>query len=1168
MINASNKILFLKDGKDLSDAVHEAIDTVCEVIREHNNFNGDPESIRVRDESITFIRFFNSNFRDEIPVLSKNDINKLYDLIGYSDSNRPSNDKIKELCLCDNNLKSERYAVSKGYFLGIKMGLQMVFIRLWKERVLLLPYDFEPPRCKYMSKENLRTLFFTPVSLAVRMQKSTFNPSLKDSSSKDYQHDDNRASYWFKLILASSWYEADDLSLDDFYEAKSINTGIVKSNWQIHLLIQLFINHFGEKLNFTKEEYLSREIESRESNNDTANANKARKANGIKRKGRTKAKPNDQKLLDGLISIYDKLEVITINELMLEVTKLTMSHLGNNESIFDKIYEQVLPQKYHNAVKYWLKMQRLYKGKKKYEDPTSLFTTLGQFNAYLFIYLPWWYANQSNQNKCPDYPDNLNKLNCEIFINRWTGGSSELPLDYISFVNLISQLKNWTNNTHYAMLHPLLMLLRWCERKKRRLPDADEFENLLDTDDLPGYTKYGHSKKTPLSRRLFKMFVRYCYALEKFQSQLVKKVEAGEFDLAKLKHLGGVATSFIYLEDDLPDDPRFHSISRLTQPRYLNLSECGLDRPMVSFDDEGGASYPINSFYRFFFDNEYLVNGENKTLIYPGDLHICLLAMETGIRANHLRWLDLDTFDMRVNIKMLDDYLHPLTVNTDKVKKEPWVSTVSSSVIRICLQQKKWRGDISNDCFNESIFYNGNKDTKFGAFRPLFSYSPKAGVPTNSVDDCFLALLLSFEQFLKDHGFEEEAMYKLRPKGHKYYGEINPEAVETKVTKEGHEFTPLTYAKRTTVHACRNSVVKEKTRYLPDSIVGKHITGQHPRLVTYYNLRDPEDHYDDQNRQWATKSGETNFNIPLSGEAFDREMPSNLQGGVMQKGINDDPVQAIDAYGLISIHLITDEDGNLKDGVSMIKAKKHLKLACNPTHFCPFDNVCPKEIVEELGEIKPCPICPYAISGINHLPAISAAKDAGFEEYTDAKEKLISIRKDAPKDLVILTEIEDRSNQLLMHAYGWEYREKELLSKRESIKKGFDTGEFTVGKPEFIANMLEPIYFKEDDNQAAYLLKRLRDCKAFPLLETKMIAAKFEMAKRKLMAVKDPRSALNFDVSMNPMKELYSLIQSYKELHGISNNQISQILNMTPQHLMEKLEMGFGLEFKNEVKDD
>jgi hypothetical protein len=1167
MINTGKDIIFLKEGKALSDAVHEAIVVVCNVIREFNNFNEDPESIRAKNELISFVRFFNCNFRDENPILLINDICKLYELIGFSTQKRPTNEQIKEHCLCIDKPNSKRYSVTKAYFSGIKLGMQLVFTRLWKEKVLLLPFGFEASRHEFIFEERFKSLFFTPILSCVRIQNSRFNPLLKYKSLKERRSGDCTASYWYRLILASSWYEPEDISLEELLEVRENNHNrearFTTSNLHIHSLVPVLVNCFGDKLNFTLLEFGNNSIEYYESRSNLKNANeirkligKAPKVSNHHTKVDNKAKSNEQKLLDDLTAIFDKFETIGINELVQALSRLTMTHLGNSGSIFEKVYPKVLPAKYQSAAKYWIKLQSLYADKKKYEDPKSLFGNLGLFHAYLFIYLPWWYAKDLNQDRLPDYPDTLNKLNCEVFINCWVGDSDVLPLDYISFINLISKQKSWTNNTHYAMVHPFLMFLRWCESKKRRLPEANEFENLLDTDDLPSYTKYGQSKKTPLARRMFKMFVRFCFALEGFQSQIEKKVEAGALNPTLL---GGVG-SFINFVEKAPEPI---SKGRFIQPVDFCLSTYGIDKPSVSFEDEDGQQYPINSIYRFFFHNDYIVKGENKALVYPGDLHCCLLAMETGIRGNHLVWLDLETFDMRVNLKMLEDYLHPLTVNTDKVKTEPWVSTVSASVIATCLKQKDWRSKILNPAFNQPVFYNGNKKSKFGAFRPLFSYSPTAGTPASGMEKCFLALLMSFNQFLIDNGFDEEPMYKIRPAGHKYYGEVNPELVETHTTKEGLEYTKIIYAKRTTVHACRNSVVGIKTRYLPESIVGKHITGQHERLVTYYNLRDPEDHYDDQNRQWVEKSGETKISISLAEESFNREMPSNSFGTTMQKGIAQNPNEAINAYGLISIHMITDKDGNPEDGLSMIKAKKSIKLACNPTHFCPFDNICPRDIIEELGEMKPCSLCPYAISGVNHLPAISAAKDACFEEFADVKEKLTMLRKDKHRELEMISEAEDQCNQLLMHANGWQYRESELLNKLSDIKKGFDAGEFTVGKPEFIANMLEQTCFKESDNEGAYLLKRLRDCKEFPLLETKKIAAKFEMAKRKLMAVKDPSSVLNFDVSMNPVKELYSLIHSYKDIYGIKDTQIMSILNMTPKNILEK---GFSLEFKEEVE--
>ena len=1200
MINVGNEIQFLKDGNALSDAVHDAVSTVWKVIKEHYKYDGDPEAITNRrnfnGKSISFLRFFGADFKKENQKLSKDDICKLFYLTSYSGTNSPSNEEIILLSLSTGSPK--RSAIKKSFYAGIKLGLQLVFVRLWMQKALILPYDFEPPRCEFIFSEKFRPLFFSAISSSVRAQNTRFNPTLKYKNIAERRMYDSRSVCWLKLILATDWYQAQDVKLEEICKVRNLNfdksNGFTNCKLQIHLLTYVFLKDFDNGIGFTAKEFEEEQLKFYISigNNREANATRMKlglppvyskktldhkrarledgqiKTNSKGEKLATKRVRLETKLKNSITKIYSTFPKVSVHELLKSLTSLTMTQMGNKGQVFEEVYVDAIPTQYHQAAKYWLSVQSLYSDKKSYENPTQLNVTMGLFYSYLFIYLPYWYAKNQHRANLPDFPRTLNNLNCEIYINRWTGQSDELPMDFIRFIELYAEIKGWSNNTHHGNLAPMIVFLRWCESKKRRLPNASDFESLLENDDLPSYIAYKQSRKTPLTRRVFKMFVRFCHALYDFQSQIEAKVQAGELNPA----LFGGHGSYINFVDETPVNkstrPSRHFRSKSVQPIDFCLEDYDLKRPTVSFEDEGGEQYPINAFYRFFYHNKYLIDDKEKELIYPGDLRVCLLAMNTGIRAMHLRWLDLDTFGMRINPKMLDDYLHPLTVNTDKVKTEPWVATVSALTVSLCLEQKAWRKQISNKSFNEHVFYNGNKNSKFGAFRPLFSCYPNSGSTTTSADDCFLSLLLSFELFLKEHNFDEEPMYKIRPIGQKYYAEPNPELVKVELTKEGLEHTKITYSRRTTVHACRNSVVKEKTRYLPESIVGKHITGQHPRLVTYYNLRDPEDHYEDQNRQWLEEPGSPKISIPMSNEVFDLEMPSNEFGSAMHQGVTADPKQAIEAYGLISIHLITDDDGNPKDGVSMLQAKEKCKLACNPAHYCPFDNNCPKEVIEDLGEAKACAICPYAISGINHLPAISAAKDACYEEFVDAKTKLLMLRQEKSTDLTMITELEELVDRKSLYSNGWKYRETELLAKLGDIKRGFATGVYTVGKPEFIANMLEATFFSEANNQGDYILKRLRDCKAFPLLETKQIAAKFEMSKRKLMAIKDPATALSFDVSINPMKELYSLIQSYKELHGISNEQVRQMLNLTPQRLMENLNQGLGLTFKTEVKND
>ena len=1180
MINTTKDLIFLKTGQELSDICHSAFKIISSTFREDYDYVGPANSITAfENQAPAFIKFFSPEYSKEIGLIDDSAILKLYKLTSYSSSMKPSNNQMKEFCLYQ--LYSALEAPTKSYFPGIKLGVQLLFLYLWKEKVILLPYSFQLPDPYSICNSSDSPLYRTTVSSFIRNLHQKYGATDIDLLKKydlTAQALDNSSRHWIKLCFSTTWYQPCDISIDDLVklrkqcflsrQGKGVYT---TSPPRTLLLIRILLDTFSSQLSFDAischkslaEEHLTKL-------NDTSDNKKIRRHNaqitreasliGLKKHNvppiatrnyhgtiNEKKAPKD-KLEVALSSIFLERSSIKKSDLIKRILELVIKDLGR--SIFLEAYQRFSQKQYLKAAEYWFNTSRAWLKKKKYSNPDQADAALGYFNAYLFIYLPWWYANNQHLEKLPIFPDTANNLNGSIFIASLEGQNDNLPMSYVEFMEEIAITKNWANETLHSHMNPLLVYFRWISGKRNRLAHANQFEIPLDNDDLPTVKGYGQSQKKPLPRRLFKLFIRYCYALEGLQKELMERVEDGELDP---KEMSGVGT-YINLVDHADPEKVYHfnelgSNAQRQQPiRDLDLTRYRLSRPVVTIDER---EYQISSFYRFFYHDTYLISEtEEKTLIYPGDLYICQLLMETGIRAKHLRWLDLDSFDCKVDYMAQEEYLHPLWVNTDKVKKTPWVSTVSSIVIKLCNNQKIWRNKIYNPSFHKEIFYNGNKASAFGAFKPLFSQSPKAGTPGTRYEETWLNLMLGFQQFLTDHGIKSEPLIKIKPVGCKYKESISPDKIEIRTGSNG-EFCQITYAKHSTPHSARNSVVGENTRFLPPHIVGEKITGQKERLVWYYNLRDTEEHYADQALQWVDHAQQPI--MPKNEEQLKRLMtPADTLDGTMTKGIRKDPEQSIDAYGLICINLITDNDGNMEDGINMLKAKKGIALAVNSTHYCPFGNICPAHIVRDFGEFKACAICPYAISGVNHLPAISAAKDAKYEQLAEEKIMLQTLRRETPDALDMITEQDDLCSKLTMHAAGWEYREKEIFRKVEGIKKGFDEGIFTVGKPEFIANLLERTVMKEGSDETAYLIKRLRDCKAFPLMETPQISAKFNFARRKLMAAKDINSLLNNEPTCpRPVAELYSLIHSYKELHNINNQTINRILSATPLELIE-----------------
>ncbi|WP_288367800.1 hypothetical protein [uncultured Marinobacter sp.] len=1153
MINTSKEIVFLVSGDELSKQCFGAIEDVCWALRQNFGVERTSDLIRVADGNITFLRFFDPIYEAEIGRISEEGVLKLFKLTTYPDAKRPPDSEIQELTLYERG--GNRPAPTRGYFRGIKLGLQLFFMNLWRRKAILLPYEFNLPQTHWMMKEDYRELFLSPVSAYVRSfnhkfggnESSFFREKKKDKALRML------SAYWVKMTLGTTWYEPEDISLDEARtiakennasKSKKTGSGYTTSALSMTSLVRTLLERFGDRIPFSASDYASA------TQDDFKRAMWDRYATGdleydVLRQA-PKALSPSEKLRFGLGEIFDSIEALGEEELFAKMNDLTIKNLSSD--YFIDVYLEVSPAEYHEPATVWFGLVETWLKHKRYSRNDQFAGAVGFLFLYMFVYLPWWYRKNRSASKLPQYPSNPNLMNGAIFMASLIRESFELPLDYVSFMEKVSDKRRWANTTHYSVMQPIVSFFRWLHGKKHRLPDAERFELPIDHDDLPQIGGRTQSSKNPMQRRLFKLFIAYCYAMNDLQEQLMEIVERGDLDPTLL---GGVGTYIKFSQTECNRGIE----EQADQPnKVLDLSRYNVKCPTVRVGDE---EYSVSGFYRFFFHKKFRVSDtEEKLLIFPGDLRVCQLMLETGIRAQHLRWLDVDTFDMKVNYHVNDEYLHPLLVNTDKIKKQPWISVVSSTVIKICAEQRLWRKKVLNPMFHERVYYNGNKNSVHGTIKPLFAYNPKSGKPSQNYENTWTALQFGFQEFLRENHISSEPLVKVKPVGHAFHQSVSSESV-TVDDNDGKPFCPVTYAKRSTPHSARNSVVNEKVRYLPHHIVGEFITGQHERLVYYYNLRDSEDHYADQAMQWVDRDQGPRF--PQDNEELDQIMtPADAVGSTMAEGIKENPKQAIEAYGLISIKLITDKDGNIEDGVDLLRAQKSLALAVNPTHFCPFDNKCPQEIVEELGDFQPCAICPYAISGINHLPAISAAKDAMYEQFIEEKENLSTMRNKRPEALDTIAELENRCSQLAIYAAGWEYREKEIFSKVEGIKKGFDDGLYTVGKPEFISNLLERRSTKTSDI-ASYIVKRLRDCTAFPLTETKTINAKFEMTRRKMLAAKDPSTLFDFAPCPKPVAELYSLIHSFKELHNINDETIRMIINSSPHEILQ-LNQSSGLE--------
>ena len=86
----------------------------------------------------------------------------------------------------------------------------------------------------------------------------------------------------------------------------------------------------------------------------------------------------------------------------------------------------------------------------------------------------------------------------------------------------------------------------------------------------------------------------------------------------------------------------------------------------------------------FFFPHETAVKGKgNIRLLRPNCIVQIITALETGIRHQHIQWLDV-TFNRYVLVQnVIPEDLYRLFVNTDKVRKQAWTPHVAGRVIQV-----------------------------------------------------------------------------------------------------------------------------------------------------------------------------------------------------------------------------------------------------------------------------------------------------------------------------------------------------------------------------------------------------------------------------------------------------------------------------------------------------
>lgn len=779
----------------------------------------------------------------------------------------------------------------------------------------------------------------------------------------------------------------------------------------------------------------------------------------------------------------------------------------------------------------WTELQELYIRKTQRESYKEMLRAFGMFNLYLFFYLPHWFRHHPDSTLA--FPDTPNKLIGGVFISRLLQSKTETPVTFVEFMDMRADLAKWGNEHKYACLKQLEKFFSFIHNRNDSLANCDKFRQPLSSFDYPPIYRSGSTKKQAFPQKIFGVFVSYIEAVKGYIDVVIGKVLEGAINsdhLAKILVLGNYCV-----------DTHSESVISLvgSSPKIVfNGHEIAI-RYLPYFPEPG--KYKLKS-------------GPIVSLPRPHAINQILLSQYTGLRHNHLQWLDSDGFDALVQSG--DAEYTRLYVNTDKVKKKAWAANVNFRVIEICRDQRAWRSSIDCDSFELKHFYNGNPRTVYPRFRPLFSYDVENGLPHSDTtyENAWKSLILGFQTWAREHlpvdmRSQLDLCSLIRSEARvRHFVPSNLDIQSSEQDRPRGQQSKLRISTIYTPHTTRVSVVSYAVHYLPLWLIGKHITGQSLATVAYYvhphpeDIRQSETHQAAEIQRSAMESHVSNFMkdderataVSIKASAFN----SNLA-----KSMRTDIAETIVRYGCMSVAISEESE----TGLDVLAQVGVGNAAYNLTEICPYNNTCPSKIVKLLGGIRRCALCPIAVRSIDHLPAIVAAKRRSFELLSDIEKRIDLWERDKSYTDDELDDMEQQRQRVGEEFAGWNLCEAVLEAARARMQAGDDNRGWVIERPEILKMELRRVEL--DGNDTLHLLARLAECVSYPGFSSPQMGRVFDMCRRRVLAASgDFKKAFDLDIPIDAASECAGLLRSLVLAKGLTVEDVVSALE-TDRHL-------------------
>lgn len=1014
------------------------------------------------------------------------------------------------------------------YGSAISTFFKMVFITLWARKIVITSLDFQTVTGSHDVFDHLcAELDIECLSTIRALHPRSFLPSRYKRA--EVNDNSSRVSFWLRLLLSTNFYTLDEVDGVDCQELFDNTYGAGEKCLRRYYVKEFLI--MLTKPDPVKSELVASVIRGYEESREAiiAQAHLAKEEKRVAQ-GKPISRSNEESFNNVIgvsngdedFNFYDAFSTFLLPKRIKPIFDISETYECN------PLYESV-----HPAVRDFVKLinaifRSFIKSKKILKIKSQVFV-LNLLLSYLTCFLPNFFRRRDGS--LAEYPKGFQALNCTVLFTRqhvFAEGmfqySKEPPPTFLTYMDMYAKVQKWTNASHYARVFVCDDLCAYIQDNRHEFPGAENFVNNFTASCYPNVQRRHGTVKKIIPRDYFATFLSMLYSLETLV-MYINDVASGE--------VCGVLNGEI-CEAGAYELQESHAWSGLMKKHVKGKNGIGT----VNLDLLGycpvfyhaGKVHRMTYIPRFFHLIDYEVEGVVVKRASPNQIRVTIAMCETGLRQQHIVWLDKDRYDCVMD-KYSKSQLAPLFVNSDKSHGE-WTAIVARHVIKLFDRQREFYDKCSSEHYKEDLWYSGVEGARFGKYKPLFrgTGDGRSDGPWKN-HKFFPVYLLMLQHFIREvlGNKNGEALVLYRDEA----------GVQHPVDDYSGEFLNkipmLSLSSPHTPHALRAGFVSEAIRFLPPSIIGQFMTGQTEELVWYYAIFDGKNMPDHQ--KLLADYLQKNMEALGQGEAPELAKAVMEMNARLMSSIQQDPVKAIQDHGLVSLTGIKEGES----GVEMLRAKRYTELAFNNCHICPFGNRCPKEVVEQLGAGQPCSLCPYAIRGVDHLRAISVEKDKSKEAMAGVLQHIKEHRalKKSSQNAQAIEKLNAEHDRHAREAFALEAIEQQLYQ----MSKSGQLESFYAKDKEGVINHFQKIQLTDDE----HILKRLIDVQNFPDATSPELNTKFAYMRTALL-VKEGRieELLKVD-DRSPAHKLGSQIGSMLSAGALHINDVLRIKKSAEQ---------------------